>query len=55
MITVFLKGTTISPWIVTLDALQPFACDAPQQVTYPFLVIRSMEFVKFPLAVYQFF
>ncbi|KAB2079373.1 hypothetical protein ES319_A06G228200v1 [Gossypium barbadense] len=24
-------GTTISPWIVTLDALQPFACDAPKQ------------------------
>ncbi|XP_057997681.1 fumarylacetoacetase-like isoform X4 [Hevea brasiliensis] len=26
------SGTTISPWIVTLDALQPFACDAPKQV-----------------------
>lgn len=24
-------GTTISPWIVTLDALGPFACDAPKQ------------------------
>ncbi|KAG2684422.1 hypothetical protein I3760_10G076700 [Carya illinoinensis] len=24
-------GTTISPWIVTLDALEPFACDAPRQ------------------------
>ncbi|KHG15359.1 Fumarylacetoacetase [Gossypium arboreum] len=24
-------STTISPWIVTLDALQPFACDAPKQ------------------------
>ncbi|KAJ4704024.1 putative fumarylacetoacetase [Melia azedarach] len=24
-------GTTISPWIVTFDALQPFACDAPKQ------------------------
>lgn len=24
-------GTTISPWIVTLDALEPFACDAPKQ------------------------
>ncbi|MBA0723930.1 hypothetical protein Golax_004471, partial [Gossypium laxum] len=24
-------GTTISPWIVTLDALQPFACDASKQ------------------------
>ncbi|KAL2932297.1 Fumarylacetoacetase [Bienertia sinuspersici] len=24
-------GTTISPWIVTLDALEPFGCDAPKQ------------------------
>ncbi|KAL3519384.1 hypothetical protein ACH5RR_017533 [Cinchona calisaya] len=24
-------GTTLSPWIVTLDALDPFACDAPTQ------------------------
>ncbi|PHT30860.1 hypothetical protein CQW23_27197 [Capsicum baccatum] len=24
------KGTTISPWIVTLDALEPFACEAPK-------------------------
>ncbi|XP_073026931.1 fumarylacetoacetase-like [Primulina eburnea] len=24
-------GTTISPWIVTLDALEPFAIDAPEQ------------------------
>ncbi|KAE8655733.1 Fumarylacetoacetase [Hibiscus syriacus] len=24
-------GTTVSPWIVTLDALEPFACNAPKQ------------------------
>ncbi|KAM7530837.1 hypothetical protein LguiB_034247 [Lonicera macranthoides] len=24
-------GTTVSPWIVTLDALEPFVCDAPKQ------------------------
>ncbi|CAH9093483.1 unnamed protein product [Cuscuta epithymum] len=24
-------GTTLSPWIVTLDALEPFSCDAPKQ------------------------
>ncbi|XP_031124797.1 fumarylacetoacetase-like [Ipomoea triloba] len=24
-------GTTVSPWIVTLDALEPFSCDAPKQ------------------------
>nr|DAD23532.1 TPA_asm: hypothetical protein HUJ06_024995 [Nelumbo nucifera] len=28
-------GTTISPWIVTLDALEPFACDAPKQEPIP--------------------
>ncbi|KMZ65491.1 Fumarylacetoacetase [Zostera marina] len=28
-------GTTISPWIVTLDALEPFSCDAPNQVPNP--------------------
>ncbi|MCU0357251.1 MAG: fumarylacetoacetase [Cyclobacteriaceae bacterium] len=24
-------GSTVSPWIVTLDALEPFRCDGPQQ------------------------
>ncbi|XP_057471124.1 fumarylacetoacetase-like [Actinidia eriantha] len=28
-------GTTISPWIVTLDALEPFACGAPKQDLKP--------------------
>ncbi|XP_057960727.1 fumarylacetoacetase isoform X2 [Malania oleifera] len=28
-------GTTISPWIVTLDALEPFSCDAPKQDPHP--------------------
>ncbi|KAJ9548443.1 hypothetical protein OSB04_020986 [Centaurea solstitialis] len=28
-------GTTMSPWIVTLDALEPFACDAPNQIPKP--------------------
>ncbi|PIA38239.1 hypothetical protein AQUCO_02800128v1 [Aquilegia coerulea] len=28
-------GTTISPWIVTLDALEPFSCDAPKQEPQP--------------------
>jgi len=31
-------GTTISPWIVTLEALEPFACEAPKQVTGFFLL-----------------
>lgn len=25
-------GTTVSPWIVTLDALQPFKTELPQRV-----------------------
>lgn len=29
-------GTTISPWIVTMEALEPFICEAPEQVS-PFL------------------
>ncbi|KAK9224177.1 hypothetical protein WN944_012627 [Citrus x changshan-huyou] len=28
-------GTTLSPWIVTLDALEPFACDSPKQDPQP--------------------
>lgn len=28
-------GTTISPWIVTLDALEPFLVDGPSQVPKP--------------------
>ncbi|XP_024017841.1 fumarylacetoacetase [Morus notabilis] len=28
-------GTTISPWIVTLEALEPFSCDAPVQDPNP--------------------
>lgn len=28
-------GTTISPWIVTLEALEHFACDAPEQIPRP--------------------
>ena len=25
-------GTTVSPWVVTMDALAPFACANPAQV-----------------------
>ncbi|XP_047307773.1 fumarylacetoacetase-like [Impatiens glandulifera] len=28
-------GTTISPWIVTLEALEHFSCDAPEQIPQP--------------------
>lgn len=33
---VFLKGTSISPWIVTLEALEPFKCEALKQVRFDF-------------------
>ncbi|CAL5390340.1 unnamed protein product [Camellia sinensis] len=31
LLGLFSFGTTVSPWIVTLDALEPFVCDAPKQ------------------------
>ncbi|KAK1307481.1 hypothetical protein QJS10_CPA10g01907 [Acorus calamus] len=34
-------GTTISPWIVTLEALEPFACDAPKQEPHPLLYLEE--------------
>ncbi|KAL6520506.1 hypothetical protein OROHE_017094 [Orobanche hederae] len=36
-------GTTISPWIVTLDALEPFASDAPEQSPPPFPYLAEKE------------
>ena len=34
-------GTTISPWIVTMDALAPFKCLAPEQDPKPLSYLRS--------------
>ncbi|KAK4485020.1 hypothetical protein RD792_007628 [Penstemon davidsonii] len=31
-------GTTVSPWIVTLDALETFASDAPEQALCPLII-----------------
>ena len=28
-------GTSISPWVVTMDALMPFAVENPAQVRFP--------------------
>ncbi|CAA0817973.1 fumarylacetoacetase- putative [Striga hermonthica] len=36
-------GTTISPWIVTLDALEPFASDAPEQSPSPLPYLAEKE------------
>ncbi|CAI0440087.1 unnamed protein product [Linum tenue] len=37
--------TTLSPWIVTLDALEPFTCDAPKQdpPPLPYLAEKSSK------------
>ncbi|XP_077217209.1 fumarylacetoacetase [Tasmannia lanceolata] len=47
-------GTTISPWIVTLDALEPFACDAPKQEPHPleYLAERKSKNYDIPLEVH---
>ncbi|TYK13005.1 fumarylacetoacetase [Cucumis melo var. makuwa] len=36
-------GTTISPWIVTLEALEPFKCDAPKQDPAPLPYLAEKE------------
>ncbi|KAI4298774.1 hypothetical protein L6164_032292 [Bauhinia variegata] len=36
-------GTTISPWIVTLEALEPFTCDAPKQDPPPLPYLSEKE------------
>lgn len=47
-------GTTISPWIVTLDALEPFTCDAPKQDPdpLPYLVENNHINYNIPLEVW---
>lgn len=36
-------GTTISPWVVTLDALEPFRCGGPAQDPAPLAYLRDAE------------
>lgn len=36
-------GTSISPWVVTLDALEPFRCAGPKQDPAPLAYLRSEE------------
>ncbi|XP_068642962.1 fumarylacetoacetase isoform X2 [Aristolochia californica] len=46
-------GTTISPWVVTLEALEPFACDAPKQDPHPlpYLADKQPKNYDIPLEV----
>lgn len=37
-------GTTVSPWIVTLDALEPFRCSGPEQVKLQYVVDSRARF-----------
>lgn len=34
-------GTSISPWVVPLEALEPFRCHGPEQTTLPLPYLRS--------------
>lgn len=47
-------GTTISPWVVTMDALQPFSVDGPQQTPdpLPYLQRKTSNFdIEISLAI----
>ncbi|KAG0590516.1 hypothetical protein KC19_1G105200 [Ceratodon purpureus] len=46
-------GTTISPWIVTMEALEPFICDAPEQdpPALPYLTEKKRFTYDIPLQV----
>ncbi|XP_072963093.1 fumarylacetoacetase [Typha angustifolia] len=42
-------GTTISPWIVTLDALEPFACAAPKQEPEPLPYLTEKKHINYDI------
>ncbi|ESQ35624.1 hypothetical protein EUTSA_v10007724mg [Eutrema salsugineum] len=43
-------GTTVSPWIVTLDALEPFGCQAPKQYPPPLPYLAEKESVNYDIS-----
>ncbi|XP_020579320.1 fumarylacetoacetase [Phalaenopsis equestris] len=43
------KSTTISPWIVTLDALEPFACDPPKQDPQPLSYLAEKKHINYDI------
>lgn len=43
-------ATTISPWIVTLDALEPFRVEAPRQEPPPLEYLRAKESLSYDIA-----
>ncbi|KAG0449039.1 hypothetical protein HPP92_027522 [Vanilla planifolia] len=42
-------STTISPWIVTLEALEPFACDAPKQDPHPLPYLSEKRRINYDI------
>lgn len=42
-------STTISPWIVTLDALKPFMCDAPKQEPEPLPYLAEKNHINYDI------
>lgn len=42
-------GTTISPWIVTLEALKPFACDPPKQDPHPLPYLAEKKHINYDI------
>ncbi|PKU70429.1 fumarylacetoacetase [Dendrobium catenatum] len=42
-------GTTISPWIVTLEALEPFACDPPKQDPHPLPYLAEKKHINYDI------
>ncbi len=43
-------ATSISPWVVTLEALEPFACAAPEQDPQPLPYLREQDRRTFDIA-----
>ncbi|ONK70103.1 uncharacterized protein A4U43_C05F30290 [Asparagus officinalis] len=42
-------GTTVSPWIVTLDALEPFTCDALKQDPHPLPYLAENKHMNYDI------
>lgn len=38
-----MQGTVLSPWIVQHEAVEPFLCDAPEQVPAPLPYLREVD------------
>eukprot|EP00835_Amoeboradix_gromovi_P002894 NODE_175_length_15885_cov_0.420563.p4 type:complete len:304 gc:universal NODE_175_length_15885_cov_0.420563:14287-13376(-) len=44
-------GTTVSPWIVTLEALEPFRCDGPVQSPAPLPYLKTANKQSFDIEI----